>query len=353
MKLQLPDRTIEVFTVISRQEDLQEYFTDDIKPAVQLSDEYGFSGMLLFQSNRGNIEPWVFGQELLANSVSLSPIVAVNPVYMHPFTVAKKILTLCGFYGRKVYLNLITGTSKSDMVSLNDYLEHDKRYDRLIEYTKIIDALLRGDGPVTFDGTYYQVSNLQLSSKIREDILPDYFVAGSSEGAQKALIELNATKLGMAKPEGHLHNGEFQPPQKKSVHFGIVAREERDEAQAALKSIFPESKSNQEIQEYSMKNTDAVWKKEMQQYSNQTDNHTYSLVPFKNFKADCPYHVGSYEDVAEVIKGYVINGLSSMIIEIPPGEAEHWHISKVFKLAKDKLMSELYQAENNEFEFKF
>ena len=353
MKLELPDRHIEVFTVISRQEDFQEYFTDDIKPAIHLSDEYGYSGMLLFQSNRGNIEPWVFAQELLANSLSLSPIVAVNPVYMHPFSVAKKILTLCGFYGRKIYLNLITGTSKSDMVSLNDYLEHDERYDRLIEYTQIVDALLKGDGPVSFDGKYYQVSNLQLSSKIPEDIFPEYFVAGSSEGAQKALTTLNAIKLGMAKPEGHLQTGDLQPPQQKGIHFGIVARADKEQAQTALKKIFPDSKSNQEIQEYAMKNTDAVWKKEMYQNSDKPVGDTYSLVPFKNFKADCPYHVGSYEDVAEVIKGYIINGITSMIIEVPPGDTEHQHINKVFKLAKTKLIAELYQVENNEFEFKF
>ena len=39
---------------------------------------------------------------------NLCPLVAVNPVYMHPFAAAKMVSSFALMYQRKVYLNMIT-----------------------------------------------------------------------------------------------------------------------------------------------------------------------------------------------------------------------------------------------------
>src|SRR5688572_24108058 len=104
MKLELPDRTINAFTVLYRDESIQDYRFKDIINFIKLSEAFDYTGLLLFQSNRGNIEPWVFGQTVLSESKKLSPFVALNPVYEHPFSAAKRILTLGSFYDRKCYI---------------------------------------------------------------------------------------------------------------------------------------------------------------------------------------------------------------------------------------------------------
>ena len=76
------------------------------------------TGMLIFQGNDVFIEPLITAQFLLAETKRLSPFIALNPIYMHPFTAAKMIASLTLLYGRKIYLNLITGTATSYLESM-------------------------------------------------------------------------------------------------------------------------------------------------------------------------------------------------------------------------------------------
>lgn len=58
------------------------------------------------------VEPWSMAQHIVANTKRSSPLIAVNPVYMHPFTAAKFVSSFAQLYGRKVcHLNMITGTA--------------------------------------------------------------------------------------------------------------------------------------------------------------------------------------------------------------------------------------------------
>jgi len=60
------------------------------------------------------------------------------------------IVTLGHLYGRRVYLNVVAGGFKNDLTALNDATPHDKRYQRLTEYTLIIKHLLDGRVPSVF-----------------------------------------------------------------------------------------------------------------------------------------------------------------------------------------------------------
>src|SRR5204862_4460486 len=99
---------------------------------------------------------------IIQNTTSLCPLVAVQPIYMHPYAVAKMVASLGHLHRRRIYLNMVAGGFKNDLVALNDTTPHDKRYDRLIEYTLIIRELLRGSAE-SFDGSTSQVNNLKLT----------------------------------------------------------------------------------------------------------------------------------------------------------------------------------------------
>src|SRR5439155_940280 len=83
------------------------------------------------------------------------PLVAVQPVYMHPYAVAKQITSFAYLYGRRLYLNMVAGGFKNDLDALSDTTPHDKRYARLVEYTTIISRLLTGPAPLTYEGDFH------------------------------------------------------------------------------------------------------------------------------------------------------------------------------------------------------
>jgi len=43
------------------------------------------------------------------------PLVAVQPVYMHPYSVAKMVSTLAFLHQRRVFLNMVAGGFKNDL----------------------------------------------------------------------------------------------------------------------------------------------------------------------------------------------------------------------------------------------
>lgn len=150
---------------------------------LQWSDQYNCTGMLLFTGNDTYVDPWVVAQTVIARTKDLSPLIAVNPLYMHPFTAAKLVSSFAYVWRRKVFLNMVTGTALSHMQALNDHVSHDDRYARLAEYVAIIRALLASTAPVTFHGHFYRCENLQLPPGIPAELQPEYLIAGSSDAA--------------------------------------------------------------------------------------------------------------------------------------------------------------------------
>ncbi|WP_322569846.1 LLM class flavin-dependent oxidoreductase [Rhodohalobacter sp.] len=108
----------------------------------QWSEEFGCKGILVYADN-GLVDPWLVSQEILKSTERLSPLVAVQPVYMHPYTVAKMVSTFGFMYNRQIYLNMIAGGFKNDRKRLMTILLTTDRYNRLTEYTSIIIDLLK------------------------------------------------------------------------------------------------------------------------------------------------------------------------------------------------------------------
>ena len=111
---------------------------------------------------------------------------------MHPYAVAKMVSSLGHLYGRRVFLNMVAGGFKNDLSALNDTTPHDKRYARLVEYTTIIQELLRSPAPVSYRGEFYVVDKLRMTPPLPEELMPEVFVSGSSEAGLAAATALGA-----------------------------------------------------------------------------------------------------------------------------------------------------------------
>src|SRR6266436_3365284 len=111
-----------------------EQYLRDVVTVARWSDAAQCEGMLIYTDN-GLVDPWSVAQAVIAHTERLAPLVAVQPIYMHPYAIAKLVATLGFLYGRRVYLNMVAGGFKNDLEALGDPTPHDERYARLVEYT--------------------------------------------------------------------------------------------------------------------------------------------------------------------------------------------------------------------------
>jgi len=90
-------------------------------------------GILLYSDN-ALVDPWLAAHQILGNTERLCPLVAVQPAYLHLYSTAKMVASLSYLYGRKIYLNMIAGGFRGDLLALCDEIAHDDTYRRLREY---------------------------------------------------------------------------------------------------------------------------------------------------------------------------------------------------------------------------
>lgn len=313
-------------------------YLHQVQEIASWSEDAGCEGILVTTDN-GQVDPWLVSQVIVGATRTLCPLVAVQPVYMHPYSVAKMVASLAFLHDRRVYLNMVAGGFALDLAALNDHTAHDQRYERLIEYTTIIRQLLEAEGPVTFSGRHYQVQNLRLTPRVPQELLPGILLSGSSEAGMAAALRLGATAVEYPKPAAEYAGAEAALAASRGIRIGIIARSSEAEAWGVAHERFPPDRRGQLAHELAMKVSDSTWHRQLSELGDTPtgDHNPYWLVPFKNYKAMCPYLVGSYSKVARAIAGYVSAGYGTFVLDVPAQPDEMRHIGAAFGAAADSL----------------
>ncbi len=308
-------------------------YYDHVIQAARWSENAGCAGILVYTDNT-LVDPWLVAQVIIQNTRALSPLVAVQPIYMHPYAAAKIVSTLGFLHGRRVFLNMVAGGFKNDLAALNDTTPHDRRYDRLIEYTAIIRKLLESQGPVSFEGEFYKVSNVTFTPKLDPDLFPGILVSGSSEAGMSASRAMGAIAVKYPEPPAQCRDNSAEGVEC-GVRIGIVARNTGEEAWSVAHDRFPEDRKGQLTRQLATKVSDSAWHKRLAEVGAATNGKqdTYWLHPFENYQTNCPYLVGSYDDVAFELNRYISSGYTTFILDIPFSGEEFDHIGKVFQMA--------------------
>ena len=331
--------SIEVFSTCPQSKNYtSEEYLQSVKEVSEWSEKAGCKGILVYTDN-GLVDPWMIAQTIIKSTDHLSPLVAVQPVYMHPYTVAKMVSTLGYLYNRRIYLNMVAGGFKNDLEALNDPTPHDKRYERLIEYTTIIKELLKGESPVTYEGEFYSVYDLSLKPKLPEELIPGIFISGSSEAGRNAATQLKSTAIKYPQPPGDYKIGEELSALRTGIRVGIIAREQSETAWEVGLKRFPPDRKGQLAHKLAMKTSDSEWHKKLSKMADELEDKEtpYWLHPFENYKTFCPYLVGSYEQVTDEISRYIKVGFETFILDIPPSREELEHTGLVFEKAKEAV----------------
>jgi len=312
-------------------------YSKAVADAARWSEKYGCTGMLVYTDN-SQVDPWLVSQMIVQNTHHLRPLVAVQPVYMHPYTVAKMVCSLSVFYGRRTYLNLVAGGFKNDLAALNDPTPHDERYERLIEYATIIKGLLADQDAISFQGKFYRVDKLKMTPPLPKALFPGVLISGSSEAGLSAADLLGAVPILYAKPAKDCASTAVNTGGHFGIRIGVMARPTEEEAWKEAHERFPEEKKGKMIHGLAMKVSDSVWHHELSNAieKNETTPSCYWLAPFENYKTFCPYLVGSHEQVGEELARYLDLGCRTFILDVPVCEQDLQHARVAFDLACNK-----------------
>jgi alkanesulfonate monooxygenase len=326
---------VEIFSTCPQSSDWSaSSYARRVAEVARWSERHGCRGILVYTDNR-LVDPWLVSQIIMQHTERLAPLVAVQPIYMHPYTAAKMVASLGHLYRRRMYLNMVAGGFKNDLVALDDSTPHDRRYDRLVEYTRIVMRLLAGAGPVTQEGEFYRVVDLALAPTLAPELFPGVFVSGSSEAGAEAARALDATAVLYPKASREEPGPHHAGVARAGIRVGVIARRHEAEAWQVAHERFPEDRKGQLAHELAMRVSDSVWHHELSRAGEAPpgERDPYWLVPFKNYQTFCPYLVGSYATVAAELGRYVALGYRTFILDIPPAEEELGHVMEAFRLA--------------------
>jgi alkanesulfonate monooxygenase len=323
---------VEIFSTCPESSAVErELYAERVGNVARWSEEAGCKGILVYSDN-SLLDAWLVSDIVLRTTKTLCPLVAVQPIYMHPYAVAKMVTSFAHLYGRRIYLNMVAGGFKNDLTALNDTTPHDERYDRLVEYTAIIKNLLAGASAVSYQGKFYKTDKLKLTPALPKELFPGIFISGSSAAGAAAAKAIECTAIKYPRPPGEEetvsgNGGSF------GIRVGVIARETEDRAWEIAHRRFPEDRKGRLTRQLAAKVSDSLWHKQLAELGERSEPTPYWLVPFENYKTMCPYLVGSYQSVAQELRRYLVSGYRTFILDIPPSAEELQHARAAFARA--------------------
>lgn len=307
----------------------------ELQRVARWSEGIDCEGILVYTDNR-LVDPWLVSQTIIQSTERLCPLVATQPVYMHPYSVAKLVSSLYYLYGRRIHLNMVAGGFRNDLLAMGDPTPHDLRYERLLEYVKVIKELLANNRPVSFTGRFYAIDRLQLRPPVPVAFLPGILLSGSSDAGRAAAAALEAVPIEYPGP-----TEDYAKPERRrtntGIRIGIIADADRDRAWDVAYRRFPIDAKGQLAHKLTMKVSDSSWHKQLAEMGSADGSgpSLYWLWPFKNYQTFCPYLVGGLDEVAEEVSKYLRAGFDHFILDIPREEQDLITAREVFDHAQE------------------
>jgi alkanesulfonate monooxygenase len=329
---------VAVYTINPKSRRPDDYWRD-IETNIAMCGRHSATGVLCFSGGDTQIDPWIVARTVagVANATTgepLTPLVALNPNTMPPYTAAKMVSSIEQVCGGRVALNLITGLSSREREVLGDDLPHDARYDRLLEHATIVTRLLAERRPVSFEGRFYRIRQATLLPRNRQPRAPECFIAGHSPAARAVADQLGARRLRML-TKGSADDVEA-PAERVALHFGLVTRPDGDDAWAAARAKFPDDPDGRAVFEATLAYTDSEWKRQLQERLQQEGDLAgpFWLGPFRHFQSDCPFLVGSHAEVTAILQRFMARGVNTFVLDLLPHAEEFENAAAVFHAAR-------------------
>ncbi|NJP52691.1 LLM class flavin-dependent oxidoreductase [Streptomyces sp. SBST2-5] len=282
------------------------------------AEEYGLDGLLAFYNHK-NLDPWAVASAILNHTKALTPLVALQPYALPPFTAAKLIHTLSRLHGRQIDVNLITGAANEELIQVGETLDHDQRYERAVEYATVLRHLLSSDEPLVHEGRHYRYQGLRTHSRLEPEQRPRIFVAGSSTAGKRAAAQIGDIAVTHPEPvdafaQTFLREDGTGP--RTGIRIGLVARPTDDEAWEAAHTLYPGDRMS-ELKTAMRKRSESDWSRRLAYLASgkeQTYDEVYWTGAYRADKGSMPLLVGSYRKVAAYLDRYLALGVDTVLL---------------------------------------
>jgi alkanesulfonate monooxygenase len=208
---------------------------------------------------------------LLATALGLATtkiefIIAYRSGLIMPTSFVQQLNTLSALIGGRLSLNIVAGHSPEEQAYYGDFLPREQRYARTAEFLELCLALWRRNGPVTYDGRFYQTKDTRLNTPYvaNQRTFPEIFIAGGSNEAQELAIRCGTLWMRMGDTPENLRESNqkvLSAGKEIGLRMAVIARPTHDEAvQAAHELVASLDQSLQESHKESefVKKSDSI-----------------------------------------------------------------------------------------------
>ncbi|MEV0592856.1 LLM class flavin-dependent oxidoreductase [Nonomuraea cavernae] len=167
--------------------------TDSFRPAARAAtvtyltqvaraaEEAGFEAALT-PVGAGCPDPWIVCAALSQHTERLKMLVAFRTGYTLPTLLAQQAQAFQQVSGGRLLLNVVTGGDPVEQRSYGDFLDHDARYGRTDEFLDVLRRTWAGE-PYDHRGEHYHVEAGGLAEPL--DPAPDVYFGGASPAAEQ------------------------------------------------------------------------------------------------------------------------------------------------------------------------
>lgn len=297
------------------------------------AEKYRFTGLLIFYDHM-TLDPWVVAGVILQQSATVTPLVALQPYTLPPFTAAKLISSMASVYRRRIDLNIVTGAAPRELGQVGDELDHDQRYARAAEYVDLLRRLLTSEEPVNWDGTHYRYRGLLLNARLPDQLLPRIFVAGSSNASRHLAAQVGHVMITHPEPVELFARGFIaareNSGQEIGVRIGLLARNTDEEAWTAALEDHPVDRAAR-LRTLLKRDSPSDWNRRLARLAAESDvyDDVYWTGLYNTDLTAAPTLVGSYKRVAEYLGAYIALGVTKLLLAKVDTEEDFRHAHAV------------------------
>jgi alkanesulfonate monooxygenase len=303
----------------------------------------GFDGALV-PSFPDSEDPWVIASSIARRTKTLRFMIAYQPMWFDPLHAAKASASLQRLSGGRLLFNIITGGGGPQQLWWGDRIAHDDRYTRTTEFLDVFKGVWNG-GRFSYRGKFYQVEDAELLPPLAGQVFPELYFVGSSDAALAAQGKHADYDLTHLEPRENLRvkfarvrelaskDGRNVLP---AVRFNIIARKTPEEAWNVVRRAWAaidwdEREAKQ--RERGRGRGDAVGSFRAPAQRGQSVEDLIVEGLWGGFgtlgSQGSPLgFVGSYEQAAEVIDGYIQMGVRGFIFSSTPALEEAFRVGE-------------------------
>jgi alkanesulfonate monooxygenase len=148
---------------------------------VAAHEQSGFDRVLVAHSS-SSPDGFIVADQILNATSRLGVLLAHRPGFVAPTVAARKFATIDAFHPGRIALHVITGGDDGDQARDGDFCDKAARYRRSDEFLDIVKLEWNSTKGFDFDGEFYRVAGARSSLRPDGGHLPVYF-GGASEDA--------------------------------------------------------------------------------------------------------------------------------------------------------------------------